>query len=129
MKTASFKDFKMVTVQPKRKNGRTKYEWVITEVIDGLLPVEVSLQSDRKTYYVRESKLNALNLEQRGNASMQLYNEDGSDATGMYRHGYTGSKIHTETLHIWWRTRELIKIDNYINGKVKDSKRYLLKLL
>lgn len=115
---AKFTDSTLTYEPSTRKNGRPKPVWGSVEVEDTLHPVNVEFHGKSYTFYTRGKHAK--------DRFPRLYHADGTPAKGIWRHGYTGSKIHEEGLEYSAETGRLMTIVNYQNGRVKDSKKYLL---
>lgn len=121
--TATFNDYNPVPIQPKRKNGIIKYDWQTIEVLDTLHPVTVKHHNGLYNFYIRGKDLD------NKNRFPALYHADGSVACGIWRHGRTGGKAHEERLEYSAELGKLIEVTNYQNGRVKDSKKYLISII
>lgn len=120
--TATFTDHEATWVEPTRKNGARKLVWTKVEVIDTLTPISISFGCVSKTFYLRGKEIS------NNHKTLFLYTENGEIARGSWKHGHEGSLIHNEPLEIWGENRKLIQACNYQNGRVKDSRKYLLSI-
>lgn len=121
--TATFKQNIPVRVEPKRKNGRVTYDWQCVQVVDTLHPIIVKHGSKLYNLYLR-----GRDVESKERFPF-LYHHDGSIAKGIWRHGWTGGKAHEEPLEYSGTLKKLIEVTNYQNGRVKDSKKYLISII
>lgn len=124
MRTALFTDSEMITIEPKRKNGRVKYDFVRKIVEDTLNSVCIEFDGVKKVLYIRGKDMAAYESGER--TPIYLHNEDGTTAKGTWRHGYLGSKKHIEPIYLFCG-----KLDtkcSYASGQIKDQHKYLLSI-
>jgi hypothetical protein len=129
MKTATFKDYERYEIKAATAKRSAKYGYRPIEVIEEIHPVNVSFRGKSYLFYLRNRDVIEYNKTQRSNMIAELYHEDGAAVKAAWRHGWTGGKMHTERLEIWMDGRRLIEVCNYQNGRVKDSKKYLIQIL
>lgn len=120
MNTATFQDYKL---QPAKRAG-ARGKFVLVDVIDTLHPVTISFGGVTKTLFVRGAEYN-----EPKHYSVRLYNEDGSDAMGIWQHGRYGTTPHTEQLFYYVKERKLDTCNAYASGQIKDQMRYLKAIL
>lgn len=127
MKTATFLDINITVVKSTRKNGRDKCNWEHVEVVDNIHPVRVIFAGVEKTYYMREKDM--AYAEKYRITSVNLYDGNGNTAMGMWQHGRFGMILHPGRLSVWLESRQIIEAETYQNGRVKDSNKYLIRLI
>ena len=57
------------------------------------------------------------------------YTETGEKIMAQWRHGHCGVEVHEEPALFDWNKCEFVRVTDYCDGRVKDSNKYLLKVL
>lgn len=57
------------------------------------------------------------------------YTETGDNIMAQWRHGHYGTEVHTEPALFNWAKNEFVQVTDYCDGRIKDSNKYLLKVL
>lgn len=58
-----------------------------------------------------------------------LYRENGERVIGLWRHGRTGQKMHEHPIVYNTKSNDIETIRDYHNGMMRNTQRYLLKIL
>lgn len=128
MKTFRTVIIPVVTRQKKvvyTTSDRKHKEWRIVEVpVTQLCHVYTfSYNGQVVTFYVPVSHMN------KTNPYCFIFDENGKTINAVWQHGRSGSADHIEPALFNWRNEALVSSMRYCNGYVKDSYKYMRRVL
>lgn len=116
---------------PTGKISKTRYTWELVKLADEqeCESFEVALNGKQVTVWVPIKTINdSVKFDFRFKHSV-VYTEAGEKIMANWQHGRYGTEVHTEPALFNWEKKEFVRTTDYCDGRVKDSYKYLLKVI
>lgn len=119
-------------VHPLTKTGKVskRTEWQRVKVADETECVEFTINYQGKdvTFYVPADKVNG-DTEYPHLCDSVIYDRQGNKIDAIWQHGCYGTMRHTEPALFNYVRKQMVERTSYCDGRVKDSYKYLVKVL
>lgn len=124
---------KVPALTPTGKISKTRYTWEPVKLADEqeCESFEVKLNGETVTVWVPTKTMEEnkkFDFDPTFRHSV-VYTEAGEKIMANWRHGRYGTDVHTEPALFNWEKREFVERTDYCDGHVKDSYKYLLKVI
>lgn len=129
-KILNTEDFEWVKIKTTNKNGKTIAQRVRVSFTKEQECVEIiaKFKGEEYTFYTPVTEIKDFEREPAMYTAI-LYNEDGTRAMGVWRHGLTGEKRHIEPICYNLADKCIKAVADYNWGMIRNNHKYLLKII
>lgn len=119
---------KPVITKTGKVSKRTKLEWGVISNECECVEITANYRGQQVSFYIKKKYLERP-IEHKSWCTANMYDANGNKIMAVWKHGRYGDKRHEEPAIYNYAYKEIVEATDYCDGRVRDSYKYLVKVL